>query len=117
VHGRLAAGAVCATVADRREPGSLCDDGEVRTVRVTVTGRVQGVFFRASCAERARDLGLTGWVRNVGGGGLEALFHGSDDAVEAIVAWCRDGPPMARVDRVEVRDEPPYEGDGFRVAR
>jgi acylphosphatase len=88
----------------------------VRTVRVAVTGRVQGVFFRASCAERARELGLAGWVRNVPGGGLEAVFHGPEAAVDEIVAWCRDGPPMARVDRVEVRDEPPYDGSGFRVA-
>ena len=62
-------------------------------------GRVQGVFFRASCVERARALGLGGWVRNTLDGGVEAEFEGESDAVDAIVAWCAEGPPFARVER------------------
>jgi acylphosphatase len=87
----------------------------MRRVRVLVSGRVQGVFFRASCAERAGDLGLSGWIRNVSGGDVEAVFEGTDTAVEEIVRWCHEGPPLARVDRVDVAEETPAGGSGFRV--
>ena len=89
----------------------------VRGVRVRISGRVQGVFFRASCARRADELGLSGWVRNRPDGDLEAVFEGPDRAVEDIVAWCREGPPHARVDRVDVLAEPPLLETGFRVER
>jgi len=75
------------------------------------------VFFRASCARLAEDLGLSGWVRNLPHGGLEALFEGPDPAVDHILAWCRRGPPHARVERVEVQVEPPLGGSGFRIER
>ena len=87
----------------------------MRCVRVRISGRVQGVFFRASCARRADELGLSGWVRNRPDGDLEAVFEGPDEAVEDIVAWCREGPPQARVDRVEVQAEPPRAKTGFRI--
>ena len=89
----------------------------MRTVRVRIAGRVQGVFFRASCADLARDLGIDGWVRNRPDGDLEAVFQGSDEAVDRILEWCRTGPPSARVDTLEVSDEPAFEGNGFGVAR
>ena len=89
----------------------------MRTVRVRIAGRVQGVFFRASCADLARDLGLDGWVRNRPDGDLEAVFQGPDEAVDRIVEWCGSGPPSARVDTLEVSDEPSFEGNGFGVAR
>jgi acylphosphatase len=89
----------------------------MRTVRVRIAGRVQGVFFRASCADLARDLGIDGWVRNRPDGDLEALFQGPDEVVDRILEWCRTGPPSARVDTLEVSDEPPFEGNGFGVAR
>lgn len=85
-------------------------------VRVRVHGRVQGVFFRNWTADRARALGLRGWVRNRRDGTVELVAHGEEEAVEALVAACRTGPPAARVERVEVEIEegegPP---DGFRV--
>jgi acylphosphatase len=87
----------------------------MRRVRVLVSGRVQGVFFRASCAERAGELDLSGWIRNVSGGDVEAVFEGTDAAVEEIVRWCREGPPLAHVDRVDVAEEAPAGGSGFRV--
>jgi acylphosphatase len=87
----------------------------MRRVRVLVSGRVQGVFFRASCAERAAALGLSGWIRNVANGDVEAVFEGTDAAVEQIVRWCREGPPLARVDRIDVVDETPTGESGFRV--
>lgn len=87
----------------------------MKRVRVVVAGRVQGVFFRSTCATLARRRGLGGFVRNLPNGNVEAAFEGIDEDVDALVAWCRVGPDYARVDRVEVvRDE--VRGDReFRV--
>ena len=87
----------------------------MRRVHVTITGRVQGVFFRAACAEEARRLGLAGWVRNVPDGDVEATFEGHGAAVAAILAWCATGPPLAAVERVDVDEERPTGEAGFRV--
>jgi acylphosphatase len=87
----------------------------VKRVRVIVSGRVQGVFFRATCAREARRLGLAGSVRNIAGGSVEAVFEGEDAAVDRMVAWCRSGPELSRVDSVEVVAEPPTGESGFRV--
>jgi len=73
--------------------------------RVVVHGRVHGVGFRVSCAERARARGVVGWVRNRADGTVEAVFEGSRDAVDAVVDWCSDGPRGASVDDVEVFEE------------
>jgi acylphosphatase len=88
----------------------------MRRVRVRLSGRVQGVFFRASCAERADELGLGGWIQNVPGGGVEAVFEGTESAVAQLVSWCREGPPLARVDRIDVIDEAPAGESGFRIS-
>ncbi|MGH2629089.1 MAG: acylphosphatase [Actinomycetota bacterium] len=89
----------------------------MRRVLVEVSGRVQGVFFRSSCVERARALGLAGWIRNADDGRVEAAFEGAAPAVQAMIEWCESGPPAARVERISVRDEPPTGGTGFRVVR
>ncbi len=83
--------------------------------RVRVRGRVQGVAFRASTVEQARAAGARGWVRNCPDGSVEAVFEGPPDAVEALVAFCREGPSWARVDGVEVADERPEGLAGFQV--
>jgi acylphosphatase len=83
---------------------------------VTVSGRVQGVFFRATCARLARDAGLGGYVRNLPDGRLEAAFEGDELAVDAIVDWCRRGPELARVDFVEAVPEDPVGDTTFRVS-
>jgi acylphosphatase len=83
--------------------------------RVVVSGRVQGVFFRDSCREQATRRGVSGWVANRDDGTVEAVFEGEPAAVEALVDWCRSGPPSARVDRVEVSDEEPQNDRSFRV--
>ena len=80
-----------------------------------MSGRVQGVFFRAACAEHARREGLGGWVRNLPGGDVEAAFEGIPSAVEALITWCRSGPDHARVDRIEVAEEAPTGEEAFRV--
>ncbi len=81
------------------------DGPERQRKRVHVHGRVQGVWFRGSTQQRARALGLAGWVRNCADGSVEAVFEGSAEAVAAAIAFCGDGPPAARVARVEVEDE------------
>jgi acylphosphatase len=86
-------------------------------VRVTVGGRVQGVFYRATCARLARDAGLAGHVRNLPDGRVEAAFEGPEAGVERLVEWCRTGPEMARVDEVEIVAEQPRGDREFRVSR
>lgn len=88
---------------------------EVVARRVVVSGRVQGVFFRDSCRERAEAAGLAGWVTNRPDGAVEAWFEGPRPAVDALVAWCREGSKGADVDDVEVSDEAPAGEGAFRV--
>jgi len=83
--------------------------------RVVVTGRVQGVFFRDSTRREARRRGVAGWVSNRPDGSVEAVFEGQPDAVEAVVAWTRQGPAGARVDGHIVAVEEPEGEVGFRV--
>jgi acylphosphatase len=84
----------------------LREDAMIVRKRLHITGRVQGVAFRASTVAAARDLGLSGWVANRADGSVEAMAEGDDAAVTVLVRWCHHGPPAARVDRVEVTDEP-----------
>ena len=67
-----------------------------------IFGLVQGVGFRYRFMEEAQYLGVTGWVRNRRGGSVEAMVAGAAEAVEALIAWARRGPPAASVERVEV---------------
>jgi acylphosphatase len=76
----------------------------MRRVRVIVTGRVQGVYFRASTVDEARSHGLTGWVRNRADGSVELEAQGDEDQVAALLAWCAHGPPAARVTHVAVEE-------------
>lgn len=84
-----------------------------RAVRVRIHGRVQGVWFRGWTQREARALGLDGWVRNRADGTVEAVFRGPASAVAAMVERCRQGPPAARVDRVEEHAEPGPVPAGF----
>lgn len=90
-------------------------DGRKR-VHVLVSGRVQGVFFRFECAERARARGLGGFVRNLPDGRVEAVFEGDPEAVDFMVDWCRRGPRLARVEDVQVSEEPPVGEGEFHIA-
>jgi len=82
---------------------------------VWVSGRVQGVFFRAATVDEAAASGVEGWVRNTPDGRVEAVFEGEQSAVEAMIAWCRKGPPAARVSSVEVVWEEPKGEYGFEM--
>lgn len=86
---------------------------EKKRVRVLIKGRVQGVFFRAYTRDAATLEGLAGWVRNLPDGRVEAVFEGDAESVERMVAWCRQGSPLSRVERVEVHEEV-YEGTHHR---
>jgi acylphosphatase len=91
--------------------------GRDSTVRrgVTVTGRVQGVWFRESCRDLALAAGVAGWVRNLDDGRVEIALEGRTAAVEEVIAWCRVGPPRARVERVDVVEQEPVGERSFRV--
>jgi acylphosphatase len=83
-----------------------------------VTGRVQGVSYRASTASEARRLGVVGWVRNLPDGSVELEVEGPDEKVAALLAWCEHGPPSARVERVAVEELAPTGADAsFAVVR
>jgi acylphosphatase len=88
---------------------------EVIARRVVVHGRVQGVFFRDSCRREAERSRVAGWVRNEPDGSVGALFEGPAPAVDAMVAWCRQGPPHARVERVDVSEAGPAGCTAFDV--
>ena len=83
--------------------------GMVRA-HVIISGLVQGVFFRANTRDRARSLGLKGWVKNRSDGKVEGLFEGEEGAVKSIIEFCKQGPSSAMVEKVEVKWEK-YEGE------
>jgi len=84
---------------------------------VYVTGTVQGVYFRATTRDEARDRDVDGWVRNLDDGRVEAVFEGPESAVEEMVEFCHEGSEAAVVEDVQVSYEDPQAEDGFRVRR
>ncbi|TAN47763.1 MAG: acylphosphatase [Methylococcaceae bacterium] len=88
----------------------------MRKVHVWVSGRVQGVCYRATACEQAQSRSLTGWVKNLADGRVEIVAEGNANAVAAFLDWCRRGPSHARVDNLEVLDETASGGySGFAV--
>ena len=82
---------------------------------VFVSGRVQGVYYRATTRERAQKQGVDGWVRNLDDGRVEAVFEGPEADVEAMVEFCHEGSERANVTDLEIEDEDPEGIDGFEV--
>ena len=80
------------------------DNSTSKKIKVIITGRVQGVFYRASTQEMALKIGLTGYVKNLSDGSVEALFIGSEDQLNKAVNWCKQGPPSAIVENVSVSE-------------
>jgi acylphosphatase len=72
------------------------------SIHVLISGRVQGVWYRASTKQKAEQLGITGWVRNTEDGCVEAVFQGSEKQVNEMINWCYKGPPLAKVDDVKI---------------
>ena len=89
--------------------------GEVVRRHVILTGHVQGVFFRASVQEAARNEGVAGWASNRDDGSVEVVLEGPAPAVESVLGYCRTGPVNARVDSAEVSDEDPEGLSGFQT--
>ncbi len=77
----------------------------MKRIRVYISGVVQGVFFRAATRRAAADLNLTGWVRNMEDGRVEAVFEGGDGEIDKILTWCKIGSPAARVENVATAEE------------
>ncbi|RKD97647.1 acylphosphatase [Halopiger aswanensis] len=82
---------------------------------VFVSGTVQGVYYRATTRDTARDEGVDGWVKNLEDGRVEAVFEGPEDAVDAMLEFCHEGSPAAEVEDVEVEYEDPQGEDGFEI--
>ncbi|HEX6256155.1 MAG TPA: acylphosphatase [Euzebyales bacterium] len=89
----------------------MSEGDDIIRVHLWVSGRVQGVFFRATTADEARSRGLTGWVRNAADGRVEAEVQGTRNDVDQLIDECRTGPPMATVDDVEVDHVDPVENE------
>lgn len=87
------------------------------TVHLTVKGKVQGVFFRATAKDVAEELGLKGWVKNTDDGHVEAVVSGTEEQLQPFIQWCHQGPPKAVVTAVEVEQLPEQRFDAFRVIR
>lgn len=87
-----------------------------KRVRLLISGIVQGVFYRAETRRQAMSLGLCGYARNLPDGRVEVLVEGPAGQVDALIAWCRTGPPLARVDRVAVAEDASGEAlAGFHI--
>jgi acylphosphatase len=84
-------------------------------VRLRIHGHVQGVSFRYYARQRASAYGLAGWVRNCSDGTVEAEVQGPEEAVNRFLAWSREGPSLAQVDRVDVERVPLEDGESFRI--
>lgn len=82
-------------------------------VHLTIQGRVQGVWFRGWTAQQAQSLDIRGWVRNRLDGSVEAVFSGTQDNINEIIKRCRNGPPLARVDSLDVTEADTHDFNGF----
>ena len=91
-------------------------DDRIRA-HVFVSGRVQGVYYRATTRDTARERGVAGCVKNLDDGRVEAVFEGTEAAVESMIEWCHTGSPKARVDDVEVEYGDPDGVEGFEIRR
>ncbi len=74
---------------------------------IFVEGRVQGIFFRENTRQKAMELGITGWVKNLPDGRVEAVFEGEKENVEKMLAWAKKGPPLAKVENTEIEWQKP----------
>ena len=85
-------------------------------VHVIISGKVQGVWFRANTKNKAEQLNIIGWVRNTPDGKVEAIFEGEERDVHEMIKWCNEGPPLANVKNIDVEPSSPLNGfDGFSI--
>ena len=95
----------------------MSDRSALKSYSFIVSGRVQGVYFRQSCAQQARRLGVDGWVKNLTDGRVEGLACGADEALSQLRDWLLRGPPAARVEKVEWAPVEEIPLSGFSVSR
>jgi acylphosphatase len=89
----------------------------VQTFSITVSGKVQGVYYRQSAKEKARELGVTGTVKNLHNGNVLLMATGTPEQLEKLIAWCRRGPSRAVVSNVQVEEMEPRSFDSFVIER
>lgn len=84
--------------------------------KLTIMGKVQGVFFRSEAQKKAEQLGVSGWVKNNSDGTVSALAQGHQEALQEFVSWCQEGPPLASVKDIDIAFEPIDEKfEGFYI--
>ncbi|MEK7523661.1 MAG: acylphosphatase [Patescibacteria group bacterium] len=87
-----------------------------KQANIIITGRVQGVFFRASAKEKALELGIAGWIKNTSDGGVALVAQGKEEQLKAFLQWCKKGPPRAEVLHVDIQSQKTLEEfKGFRI--
>jgi acylphosphatase len=89
----------------------------MKTVRLTIKGKVQGVFYRASAKDVADLIGVKGWVKNLPDNNVEIAATATEETLQKFINWCNQGPPKAKVDDVIVEQLDPEEFNGFRIIR
>lgn len=89
----------------------------MQTVRIIVSGKVQGVFFRATAKEVAEKYELSGWIKNTTDGNVEAMIYGQENKVKNFIEWCKTGPEKAEVINVVVHQLPEIKFNRFEVIR
>jgi len=89
----------------------------MKTIRLTIKGKVQGVFYRATAKDVADLLGIKGWVKNLPDDNVEIRATASEEILQKFIAWCKHGPPKARVDEVIVEELGLEEFKGFKILR
>ena len=87
------------------------------TAHLLIKGKVQGVYYRASAKDKAIELSLTGWVKNTPAGDVEAVVTGPQTAIQSFIAWCRQGPPAAKVEDIKVTPMPETAFPDFSIMR
>lgn len=76
-----------------------------KNVHITINGKVQGIWFRANTKQKAEQLGITGWVKNIPNGSVEAIFEGEENCIKEMIDWCQHGPPQAKVENIEIKEQ------------
>ena len=89
----------------------------MKTIRLTIKGKVQGVFYRATAKDIADEFGIKGWVRNLPNNNVEITATSAEELLQKFIDWCKQGPPRAKVDGVIVEELNLEEFNGFRIIR
>ena len=89
----------------------------MKTIRLIIKGKVQGVFYRATAKDIADQFGIKGWIRNLPDNNVEITATATEELLQKFIAWCKQGPPRAKVDEVIVEELNLKEFNGFRIIR